>query len=50
MWDGLARCHEAGLARAVGTSNFGPRQLRLANKYWADRGVPHTANQVTRSR
>jgi len=46
MWDGLARCHEAGLARAVGTSNFGPRQLRLANKYWADRGVPHTANQV----
>ena len=30
----------------MGTSNFGPRQLRLANAYWAERGVPHTANQV----
>ena len=46
LWDGLARCHEAGLAQAVGTSNFGPKQLRKANKYWADRGVPHTVNQV----
>lgn len=29
LWDGLARCYEAGLARACGTSNFGviPRQL-----------------------
>lgn len=27
LWDGLARCHEAGLARAVGTSNFGPKQF-----------------------
>jgi len=46
LWDGLARCHEAGLARAVGTSNFGPKQLRKANAYWRDRGVPHTVNQV----
>ena len=38
LWDGLARCHEAGLARAVGTSNFGPRQLRKAHKYWRERG------------
>lgn len=37
---------QAGLADAVGTSNFGPRQLRKANEYWRARGVPHTANQV----
>ena len=84
LWDGLARCHEAGLARAVGTSNFGPKQcvpalthdrlfpselrslarglatpqpdartssirfrrLRKVNKYWSERGVPHSVNQV----
>ena len=46
LWDGLARCHEAGLARAVGTSNFGPQQLRKVNRYWSERGVPHTVNQV----
>ena len=46
LWDGLARCHEAGLARAVGTSNFGPKALRKVNAYWGDRGVPHTVNQV----
>jgi len=46
LWDGLARCYESGLARAVGTSNFGPQQLRKVNQYWRDRGVPHTVNQV----
>ena len=46
LWDGLARCHEAGLARAVGTSNFGPRQVEKVNRYWRDRGVPHSVNQV----
>lgn len=46
LWDGLARCYETGLADAVGTSNFGPKQLRKANTYWSARGVPHTANQV----
>ena len=46
LWDGLARCYEAGLAESVGTSNFGPNQLRKANAYWRKRGVPHTANQV----
>jgi len=46
LWDGLARCYESGLAEAVGTSNFGPEQLRRANAYWRERGVPHTANQV----
>ena len=43
---GLARCYEAGLARAVGTSNYGPEQLAKVNAYWRDRGVPHTVNQV----
>lgn len=46
LLDGLARCYEAGLAQAVGTSNYGPRQLRLANEYWRERGVPHCTNQV----
>lgn len=46
LWDGLARCYESGLARSVGTSNFGPKQLRKVNKYWTDRGVPHSVNQV----
>lgn len=46
LWDGLARCYEADLCRAVGTSNFGPRQLRRVNEYWAGRGVPHAVNQV----
>ena len=46
LWDGLARCHEAGLADAVGTSNFGPEQLAKVNTYWRDRGVPHVLNQV----
>lgn len=46
LWDGLARCHEAGLARAVGTSNFGPKQLRRVHTYMRDRGVPLSVNQV----
>jgi len=49
LWDGLARCHEAGLARAVGTSNYGPKQLRKINSYLTERGVPHTVNQVQMS-
>jgi len=46
LWDGLARCYEQGLARAVGTSNFGPKQLCKVNDYWCERGVLHTTNQV----
>lgn len=46
LWDGLARCYESGLARACGTSNFGPEQLAKVNRYWRERGVPHAANQV----
>lgn len=46
LWDGLARCYESGLCRAVGTSNYGPEQLKKVNEYWRDRGVPHTVNQM----
>lgn len=46
LWDGLARCYESGLAKSVGTSNFGPKQLRKVNSYWSERGVPHSVNQV----
>ena len=46
VWDGLARCHESGLARAVGTSNYGPEQLRRVNRFWRERGVPHVSNQA----
>ena len=49
LWDGLARCYEAGLAQSCGTSNFGPEQLRKVNEYWTERGVPHAANQVRSS-
>lgn len=46
LWDGLARCYEAGLCKAVGTSNYGPEQLIRVNEYWRERGVPHALNQV----
>jgi len=46
LWDGLARCYESDLCNAVGTSNYGPEQLRKVNSYWRDRGVPHAVNQV----
>eukprot|EP00669_Euglena_mutabilis_P002537 TRINITY_DN1318_c0_g1_i2.p1 TRINITY_DN1318_c0_g1~~TRINITY_DN1318_c0_g1_i2.p1 ORF type:complete len:359 (-),score=46.05 TRINITY_DN1318_c0_g1_i2:127-1203(-) len=46
LWDGLCRSYEAGLCRAVGASNFGPRQLRRFAAYCRDRGVPLVLNQV----
>jgi len=46
LWDGLCRSYEAGLCRAVGASNFGPRQLRRFAGYCRDRGVPLVLNQV----
>ena len=46
LWDGLARCYEAGLADAVGTSNYGPVQLRKIAAYMKERGVPLVSNQV----
>eukprot|EP00667_Euglena_gracilis_P006845 EG_transcript_6896 len=46
LWDGLCRCYEAGLCRAVGASNFGPRQLRKFAAYCEARGVPLVLDQV----
>jgi pyridoxine 4-dehydrogenase len=46
LWDGLCRCYEAGLCRAVGASNFGPKQLRKFAQYCKDRNVPLVLNQV----
>ena len=40
LWDGLARCHEAGLARAVGTSNFGPEQVCACKSQAASAFLP----------
>jgi len=46
---GLADAVEAGLARAVGVSNYGPEQTRRAHAALAQRGVPLASNQVAYS-
>jgi len=46
-WAGaLAEAVEAGLARAVGVSNYNPDQMRRAYDVLARRGVPLASNQV----
>ena len=44
--EGLGRVHQAGLARAVGVSNFKEERVRSASRMLADRGVPLASNQV----
>lgn len=44
--DALADAVEAGLARAVGVSNYNADQMRRAYEVLAKRGVPLAANQV----
>ncbi|KAJ1615688.1 NADP-dependent oxidoreductase domain-containing protein [Pavlovales sp. CCMP2436] len=39
LWEGLADCYDLGLAKAVGLSNFGPRQLEKCAAYMARREV-----------
>ena len=46
LWNGLADCYEQGLVRAVGVSNYGPKQLRKVHKDLAKRGVPLASAQV----
>jgi aryl-alcohol dehydrogenase-like predicted oxidoreductase len=46
---GLADTVEAGLARAVGVSNYSPEQTRRAHAALARRGVPLASNQVAYS-
>lgn len=44
--DALADAVQAGLARAVGVSNYSADQMRRAHEVLAKRGVPLTSNQV----
>lgn len=46
MQAGLADCYDQGLVKAVGVSNYGPKQLRKIHKYLQGRGVPLAAAQV----
>ena len=46
LWNGLADCYEQGLVRAVGVSNYGPKQLRKVHAQFASRGVPLASAQV----
>jgi pyridoxine 4-dehydrogenase len=46
LWEGLADCYNLGLCKAVGLSNFGPKQLAACAEYMQGRGVPVVLNQV----
>ena len=46
LWAGIADAYDAGVIRAVGLSNFGPKQLRRIHAYMSDRGVPIATLQV----
>jgi hypothetical protein len=43
---GLADCYDQGLVRAVGVSNYGPKQLKKVAKEFGKRGVPLASVQV----
>ncbi|XP_024994017.1 pyridoxal reductase, chloroplastic isoform X2 [Cynara cardunculus var. scolymus] len=46
LWDGLVAMYEKGLVRAVGVSNYGPKQLIKIHDYLKARGVPLSSAQV----
>ncbi|OVA04754.1 Aldo/keto reductase [Macleaya cordata] len=46
LWDGLVAMYEKGLVRAVGVSNYGPKQLVKIHEYLKSRGVPLCSAQV----
>ncbi|KAJ6969578.1 pyridoxal reductase [Populus alba x Populus x berolinensis] len=46
LWDGLVAMYEQGLVRAVGVSNYGPKQLIKIHDYLKARGVPLCSAQV----
>ncbi|ONK72714.1 uncharacterized protein A4U43_C04F22370 [Asparagus officinalis] len=46
LWDGLVAMYEKGLVRAVGVSNYGPKQLIKIYDYLKSRGVPLCSVQV----
>ena len=46
-WAGLAELYQRGEIKAIGLSNYGPRQLRRAHRALAEtHGVPLASNQV----
>ncbi|KAK6926068.1 NADP-dependent oxidoreductase domain [Dillenia turbinata] len=46
LWGGLVAMYEKGLVRAVGVSNYGPKQLIKIYNYLNARGVPLCSAQV----
>ncbi|CAN8244433.1 unnamed protein product [Cochlearia groenlandica] len=46
LWDGLVAMYEKGLVKAVGVSNYGPKQLAKIDDYLKTRGVPLCSAQV----
>lgn len=43
---GIADCYEQGLVRAIGVSNYGPKQLKRFHAYLEARGIPLATAQV----
>ncbi|KAL2641535.1 hypothetical protein R1flu_009122 [Riccia fluitans] len=46
LWDGLVAVYEEGLVKAVGVSNYGPKQLVRVHNYLEKKGVPLSAVQI----
>ncbi|KAE9608833.1 putative pyridoxine 4-dehydrogenase [Lupinus albus] len=46
LWNGLVAMYEKGLVKAVGVSNYGPKQLLKIHDYLKERGVPLCSAQV----
>jgi len=46
LWDGLRSMYEEGVVEEVGTSNYGPKQLKKVHAYLQGHGVPLASNQV----
>ena len=46
LWGGIADAYDEGYIKAIGLSNYGPKQLRKIHKYMSSRGVPIATLQV----
>jgi len=46
MWGGLVDMYEAGLVRAVGVSNYGPKQLAKIARFLEQHEVPLVSVQI----
>mmetsp|Transcript_686 Transcript_686/g.2048 ORF Transcript_686/g.2048 Transcript_686/m.2048 type:complete len:410 (-) Transcript_686:126-1355(-) len=45
-WDGVAMCHEQGLVKSVGVSNYGVDATRAAHAKLKERGIQLATNQI----